>query len=254
MTKGVTLTQKGQELLEILERVFVDMKAFAGKCEEDEERRPRKIVIATSTALATYEIGDFILDYNEQHPHLRFDLIGKDEGLDVILYDFDLAIRPYDADAKDVHQEQLFTLERKLYASKEYLEKYGTPKTVEDLKDHELIARPIFHAEEEHFVDANWLLKLGKLRGEAHVACLGANSLEREIRAAKKGKGIIATYKELSIVRESNLVNILPEVSEEVPYFFVCPNHLKKDLEILEIKTYLKGRMALFCQGMKQVA
>jgi DNA-binding transcriptional LysR family regulator len=254
MTKGVSLTRKGEEFLSLLERVFVEMKAFTGKVEGD-EKRPRKIVIATSAALATYEIGDFIQDYNEQHPHLRFDLIGKDQALDVTLYDLDIAIRPYDKEPKNIHQEPLFTLEKKLYASKEYLEKHGTPQTIEDLQGHQLIARPILHAEEEHFADAHWILKLGKQQWEKHhTPYLGANSLEREIRAAKRGEGIIAAYKELSIVRESKLVNILPDVKEEVQYYFLCPDYLKADLEIQEIKTYLKGRMGLPCQGMRQVA
>ena len=253
MSKGITLTRKGEDFLNLLEQIFVDMKAFSDKLEGNQEH-PRKIVIAASTALATYEIGDFILDYNDEHPHLKFDLIGKDQALDVILYDFDIAIRPYDADAKDVHQEALFTLEKKLYASKDYLEKHGAPKTLEDLKDHPLIARSILHAKEECFSDANWLLKLGRPPGKAQTSCLGASSLEREIDAAKKGKGIIAAYKELSIVRESGLINILPDVRQETPYFFICPDYLKEDREILEIKTYLKGRMALLCQEMKQVA
>ena len=253
MTKGITLTRKGEEFMRILERMFMDMKAFTEKLEKN-EKQPRKIVVATSSALATYEIGDFILDYNAQHPYLKFDLIGKDQALDVILYDFDIAIRPWDGDARGVYQEPLFTLEKKLYASKDYLEKYGSPKTVEDLKDHQLIARSILHAQEERFADANWLLKLGRPRGEPHISCLAANSLELEIFAAQKGKGIIAAYKELSIVRESSLVNILPDIKEEMPYFFMCPDYLKEDREILEIKTYLQGRMALFCKNIYQVA
>jgi DNA-binding transcriptional LysR family regulator len=254
MTKGVSLTRKGEEFLSLLERVFVEMKAFTGKVEGG-EKSPRKIVIATSAVLANYEIGDFILGYNEQHPHLRFDLIGKDQALDITLYDLDIAIRPYDKDARNVHQEPLFTLQKKLYASKEYLEKYGTPQTVEELKNHHLIARPILHAEEEHFSDAHWVLKLGKQgREKPHVPYLGANSLEQEIRAAKRGNGIIAAYKELSLVRESNLVNILPDIKEEVQYYFLCPDYLKADPVIQEIKIYLKRRMGLPCQGMKQVA
>jgi DNA-binding transcriptional LysR family regulator len=254
MTKGISLTRKGEEFLELLERVFVDMKAFSGRCTKNEERSPRKIVIATSAALATYEIGDFILDYNEQYPHLRFDLIGKDQPLDIILYDFDIAIRPHGANTKNVYHEPLFALEKKLYASQAYLDTYGIPQTIEDLKDHALIGRTLLHAEEECFTDANWLLKLGELHKEQYTACLGANSIEREILTAQRGKGIVAAYKELSIVRESKLVNVLPGVREETQYDFICPVYLKEDPEILEIKTYLKGRMARFCQGMKQVA
>jgi hypothetical protein len=64
----------------------------------------------------------------------------------------------------------------------------------------------------------------------------------------------MAAYKELSIVRESNLVNILSDAKEAVQYYFLCPDYLKDDPEIQEIMTYLKGRVGLYCQGMKEVA
>src|SRR5690606_20287790 len=137
--------------------------------------------------------------------------------------------RPYDANAKDVYQEPLFTLEKKLYASQGYLEKHGTPKTVEDLKNHRLIGRFIPRAGEDPFSDASWLLKVARPSGEPYTACLDTNSLEQEIYLAKNGKGIIAVYKELSIIRDSGLVNILPDVKQEAPYSFICPIPLKDD-------------------------
>jgi DNA-binding transcriptional LysR family regulator len=95
-------------------------------------------------------------------------------------HDFDIAIRPYDADAKGVYQEPLFTLEKKLYASQDYLEKHGAPKTVEDLKNHRLIGRFILRAEEYPFSNANWLLKVGRPSGEPGCQFFGTGNLPRQ--------------------------------------------------------------------------
>jgi hypothetical protein len=174
----------------------------------------------------------------------------KGKALNVASNDFDIAIRPYDPNAKGVYQEPLCTFQKKLYASKDYLEKHGTPQTVEDLKDHRLIGRVILRAGEDPFADANWLLKVGRPSGEPYTGFLDANSLEQEIDLAKKGKGIIAVYRELSILCDSGLINILPDVRQEVPYSFICPDSLKGDPEIMNIKDYLKSSMVALYEGI----
>ena len=56
---------------------------------------------------------------------LIFEIISDDHVIDVVLNDVDIAIRPHDPHFKGVQQEALFTLEKRLYASSEYIEKYG---------------------------------------------------------------------------------------------------------------------------------
>jgi hypothetical protein len=56
--------------------------------------------------------------------------------------------------------------------------------------------------------------------------------------------------KELLIARESDLINILPDVKQEAPYSFICPISLKNDPEIIKIKDHLKSSMAALYEGI----
>lgn len=242
---GITLTRKGEELLTEIEPFFLRMKGFCGHTyiEIDGEKK-RKIRIVTTNAIAAYIIGDLMVSYQTNNPHLVFELIGEDHILDVILNDADIVIRPYDSQATGVQQEPLFTLEKKLYASKGYLEKYGEPKTVEDIKKHRLITTSLTNSKDYPFSDIQWILKLGMPEGKLHKPVFMSNSIECRINAAENGIGIIAGYDEMSIIRNSRLINIMPNIKDkETKEYFICPDYLKKDNEIINIKQYIIGKL-----------
>jgi DNA-binding transcriptional LysR family regulator len=240
---GITLTRKGEELLEMVTPYFLMAKGFFGPSymEVAGERR-RKIRIVTPHALAAYIIGDLMLDYNKENPRITFEIIGDDHEIDVILNDADIVIRPYDPLARGVQQELLFSLEKKLYTSRNYLDKYGEPQTVDDLKNHHLIVNS-FNPEQYPFSDILWILRLGLPKGKFHNPSFISNSLELAISAAKKGEGIVGTYEEMSIVKEAQLINILPNViDKKIECYFIYPNYVKEDSEIIALKTYLKNK------------
>ncbi len=237
---GVALTRKGEELLKHITPFFVAMRGFCSNNHPLESNGKRKIRIATTHAIAAYVLNDLLLDYNDNHPNLIFEIITDDHMLDIVLSDADIVIRPYDKNAKTAIQEPLFSLEKKLYASKEYLEKYGEPQKVEDLKNHCLITSSS-NPENYPFADIHWILKLGMPEGETNTASFLSGSLECLLDAAKKGKGIIGGYEAMSILRNANLLNILPDVKDKkIEWYLIYPEYLKEDKEIIDLKNYLK--------------
>ena len=261
---GIVLTRKGEELLLIVEHMFIDMKRFTSRNHAAQNRK-RRIRIASAHALAPYLLNGFILDYNRERPNLIFEVIATDENLNVIIQDIDLAIQVYNpkADPKrdreneqwQVIQEPFFTLEKKLYASQEYLEKHGGPQKVGDLKNHHLIVPSSPTPDAYPFDDAAWILGLGtgergrkgKRRGPAFLS----NSLECLVDAARQGKGIIGLYDKLAIVKNANLKNILPElVIRKQRVYSVYPAHHKDDEDVMGIKEYLRKRVEkMGCAG-----
>jgi len=241
---GVTLTHKGGELFKEVEPFFLRMKGFCGnKYVEINGEKKRKIKIVTTNAVAAYVLNDLMLDYRKNNSHLVFEINGEDHDLDVILNDADIAIRLYDPCALDIQQDFLFKLEKKLYASEEYLEEYGEPQTVEDLKNHLLIVTSL-KPEEYPYSDIHWILKLGMPAGKKHEPIFLSNSIECMINAAEKGVGIIASYEKMSIVKRSKLRNVLPDIREkELKIYFTYPDYLKKDPEIIKIRNYLHEKI-----------
>jgi len=242
---GIKLTRKGEELFDIVESTFIKFRSFTRNIHaETANGGRRKLRIATTHAITSYILDNLIFDYNEQRPELVFELISDDHLIDIVLNDVDIAIRPYDSIAKGVEQEPLFSLEKKLYASPTYLEKYGEPQKVEDLKDHCIIAHA--HPEEHPYSDINWILRLGMPEGQLNKPVFTSTSVESLVKAAKKGKGVIGSYEEMEIIKNSNLKNILPEVKAPlVKCYFVYPKHLAKDGEVQCLKTYLLEKLQI---------
>ena len=197
--RGVRLTLKGEELYSIIEPTFLGLTAFTRNTHAETNRnKKRKIRICTTHAIATHIIDDHILDYNKEHPHLIFELVTDDQMLDIVLNDVDIIIRPLDLEGRGIQQELLFTLEKRLYASSEYIEKYGEPQTVEDLKDHRLLS--FARADELPYADINWILRLGMPQNKLNEPVYMSSSIESIVKAAEKGLGIIANYPNMKIV------------------------------------------------------
>lgn len=256
---GIVLTRKGEELLLIVENIFIDMKRFTGQNYSSQSRK-RKIRIASGHALTSYLLNSFILDYNQERPDLIFEVISTDDALNVIVQDIDLAIQAYNpkADPKRdrenehwrVIQEPFFTLKKKLYASQKYLEKYGEPQKVGDLKNHHLIVPSSPAPDAYPFDDAAWILGLGAgergKKGKRRDPAFLSNSLECLVDAARHGKGIVGLYDKLAIVKNANLKNILPDlIVKKRQQYFVYPEHLKEDEDIIAIKEYLRRRVTI---------
>jgi len=250
---GVTLNRKGVELLEIVEPIFIGMKEFTSRGYVTlDQRQKRKIRIAMSRVLAAYIFNDFILDYNRDRTDIVFEVIGVDGAIDVVLQDVDIAIQPHDPMIEKVNcgvvQEPFFTLEKKLYASREYLKKYGEPQTVDDLRS-------------QHFVRSlrSELYSLDVMQKNIHLKSRGggvrnvvyeSDCLECLVEAAKQGKGIMGAYDQMTILKNSGLKNIMPYYSFQKSHqCFVYPGYHKEDQDILGLKEYLRKRVKVFEGG-----
>src|SRR5690606_1944593 len=114
---------------------------------------------------------------------------------------------------KGIQADYLFSLEKKLYASADYIKTYKKPQTIDDLRNHSFVA---FAQSESHpYSHKNWILSLGMPPGELRKPAYTSNSIESLIQAAEKGLGIVGSYEEFEIIKNSNLKNILPNVKDE---------------------------------------
>lgn len=240
--KGLDLTRKGEELFTVVEQSYVALKGFTYQLTAQDGKK--NIRIATTHAIAAYLLSDLIFEYNQIYPEVTFEIMADDHLLDIVLNDVDVAIRPYDSNANGIQQDYLFTLQRKLYASKDYLAKYGEPEKIEDLKNHFIIAP----AKTENFPysDLEWILKLGLPSGQKHIPVFSSTLIECLVQAAKNGMGIIAAYEVMSLIKDSGLKNILPTIKDQgVKEYLIYPNYFMKDPHIQEFRKFIQKKFTL---------
>lgn len=237
--RGVELTGKGQELFEIVERTFLDLKGFSHSTAiMVNSGKQRKIRISTTHPIAAYIINPYLIQYTQINPGIIFEVMAHDDIIDLIINDVEMAIKPFDLVTRGIIQELLLKLEKKLYTSQKYLDKYGIPKDVDDLKNHHIVAQT--DPRKHPYSDIHWILRLGMNLGEMHTPIFTSNSLECLIEAVKEGIGIISCYEEMSIVKDNNLIQILKDIAAPpVEWYCAYPEALRKDNQFQDFKDYL---------------
>ena len=99
-------------------------------------------------------------EFLKNFPKIQLSIYGSDIIPDLHSDEADAAICPFINSDDSLLQTHLMKFHLKLYASKEYLEKFGVPKTPSDLDNHCLLAYGD-HKTLHPFGEANWHLKLG---------------------------------------------------------------------------------------------
>src|SRR5208282_376611 len=128
---------------------------------KDRPRGPLKVTttVAFGSAWLTPRMREFL----DLHPEIEVTVVVDDNELDLSMREADVAIRMSPPRQPDLVQRHLMTVRYHIYASSEYLKRFGTPQKPEDLDKHRIV---IFGEEVRPPVRAiNWLWEAGARPG-----------------------------------------------------------------------------------------
>ncbi len=239
--RGLKLTEQGETLLKTVREVYSKL-AMAEAAVTDSLERPRGLLrITTTVAFGSIWLTERLKRFVEEFPEIDISLIVREDELNLSMREADVAIRMTVPRQPDLIKRPLFKLHHRAYASAEYLERRGRPKTFQDLDDHGLIA----YDETYHppFTDINWLLNAGLEKGRTRRPVLRVNNIYAMYRAAAAGLGIAALPDYMARLT-TNLVAILPDL-EGPTYqtFFVYPEELRHSRRIAAFRDFLLARI-----------
>ncbi|MDH3335483.1 MAG: substrate binding domain-containing protein, partial [Rhodospirillaceae bacterium] len=210
------------------------------KMRDSKERPWGPLRVTTTVAYGSIWLTPRIKDFLESYPEVDLSLVLTDDELDLSMRQADVAIRVRPPTQPDIIQRQLMKVHYRIYASPEYLKKYGMPNTPDQLDDHRLI---IYGEDATPPVsNLNWLLELGQTKKERRPA-LRVNNIYGIFRAVRSGLGIGALPDYMSRDAQ-NLVRVFPEI--EGPSFdtyFAYPEELKQSKRIGVFRDFLINRI-----------
>ena len=139
-TRKVSLTDAGlaaipscRQLLEIAE----DVQHLAA----ERSREPAGILrVTTSSSFADAQLTAALVDFQHQHEQVEIVLSVGDKATDLVAERVDLAVRITNNLDPTMITRPLARCYSMLCASPDYLERYGVPRTAEDLRQHRCIA------------------------------------------------------------------------------------------------------------------
>ncbi|WP_201540027.1 LysR family transcriptional regulator [Psychrobacter sp. 1044] len=138
-TRQSNLTQAGEQYYQKVHHILSEVDALNEETSGTPTRIEGTLKMTAPLSFGLMHLNDVIDEYANQHPELNFELDFSDRHTDLIEEGFELAIRIRELQDSSYQAKRLALIRYALCASPEYLERMGTPKTFDDLTEHEFV-------------------------------------------------------------------------------------------------------------------
>ncbi|MBY0354494.1 MAG: LysR family transcriptional regulator [Rickettsiales bacterium] len=243
-SRGLILTEQGEMLQRTVAEFFQKLSATENALMEVSERPQGKLRVTVPVALGTIWLIPLIKEFNVQYPEIHISLIVDDRELDLSMREADVALRLYPSRQPDLVQKQLITIHSSLYASNDYLRVHGMPSSLEELKQHRIIA---YHdGSGEDMTGMNWLIPEAAKEGIELEPYFSVNNVYGILRALKSGMGV-AALPDYMVARTKHVSQILDAIhGPPVEAYIVYPMDLKNSRRIRAFRNFVESKLTEF--------
>lgn len=237
--RGLLLTEQGELLYRTAGDVLMQLEAVQSSMADSKEKPSGTLRVTTTVGLGSTWLTSRISNFIDLYPDVDLQLIFDDEELDLGMRQADVAIRLRQPTQPDLIQRKLFTVHLHVYASPDYIQRFGSPSSIEDIDNHRVIT---FGEQAPAYLRAmNWLDTAGRTTSNPRRSVLKVNNIMAIKRAVQTGAGI-AILPDYIIDGGRNLVPILVDQEDKVPSFdtyFVYPSELKNTARVTAFREFL---------------
>ncbi|MEO5865531.1 MAG: LysR substrate-binding domain-containing protein [Sphingomonas sp.] len=134
-TRAFQLTPEGCVFYERVTRILADMED-AERGAGEGERPVGRVRLNTSASYATHVLSGVLPDFLDRYPDVTIDLVQTDLVVDLLAERTDVAVRAGPLKSSSLVARKLGDTAMLIVASPSYLDRYGKPKTADDLESH----------------------------------------------------------------------------------------------------------------------
>jgi DNA-binding transcriptional LysR family regulator len=147
-TRALSLTDAGAVLYEHCARIMEELeeaKLAVGRLQSE----PRGLLrISAPVAFGRLHIATVLPEFLAAYPELKIDMVTTDRFVDLAEEGYDVVIRIVDQPAPTLVARKLAPVNRKMVATPEYFQRYGVPRTPEDLEHHNCLTYTYFNPQD----------------------------------------------------------------------------------------------------------
>lgn len=216
--RGLTLTEHGTKLFTSTQHIMNEAEKISDAFKKRNTENLRGVLrILTTVGISSYYTVDVVKKFVHCHPNMHIKMNCELQTIDFRDYQADIAILPKPTQGSDYINKRIMDAHTSVYASRDYLQNMGTPKTIEDLVNHRLIAYRYDKLMELAGVDFH--VQAAKKVDPNLQPYLTINSLPGYFYAGAQGLGIIVMPDKHPFLKEANFVKILPELFIDIPIY-----------------------------------
>ena len=239
--RGLTLTENGEYVFKTAHDVISKLKEVESTLGDQKNKPTGKLTITTVRSFGTHWLTPRIQEFMTLNPEIEIELIFDDKELDLSTRQADIGIFMRRPKQLNYIQKKLVDIKYYIYGSYKYLEKYGMPKTINDLNKHRFISfgkgapSPVYNPD--------WALKLGIGDGKKRKSIMKVNSVMGLLLAVETGVGL-AALPEYLVTNSTNVIKVLPNSEGPITEaHFVYPQSLKNTARITAFRNFLFSKI-----------
>ena len=239
--RGLTLTENGEYVFKTAHEVISKLKDVETSLSDQKNKPTGKLTITTVRSFGTHWLTPRIQEFMQLNPNIEVELIFDDEELDLSTRQADIGIFMRRPKQLNYIQRKLVDINYYIYGSTKYLEKYGIPKTINDLNKHRFISfgkgapSPVFNPD--------WALKLGVKDNKKRKSIMKVNSVMGLLLVVESGVGL-AALPDYLVSSSTNVIKVLPNSAGPITEaHFVYPQSLKNVARVQAFRNFLYSKI-----------
>jgi DNA-binding transcriptional LysR family regulator len=181
--RGYIATPAGESVREHAERIEIDTLAVERIVASQDARLEGRVTVACIESVANSILAPCFAALHRDHPEVIIELVPATRNLSLPGRDADISIHQVRPDQHEVVVRRIGSIAFGLYASPDYLERFGIPDFTNGCVGHRVITLP---DDLSHLPQLRWL---AGLTAKAH-AVLKTGSYENRLYSALAGDGI----------------------------------------------------------------
>ena len=238
--RGLVLTEVGEQLFRTAHRMHWELQQVETQMSESQDTPTGPLIVTTTVGIGSAWLSSRLEEFLKLYPLIQLEIRLNDAELDLAMREADVAIRLHRPNQSEMIQRKLFTVHNHFYASKLYVEEFGTPTSAEQLDEHRIISfgEPV----PSYLGDINFLEHMGRTDSSPRRASLKVNAIYGMMQACRAGVGI-AMLPDYVVEEDDRLVQLMPET--ELPAyeaFFVYPPALKNSKRVGVFRDFLVAK------------
>ena len=238
--RGLVLTQEGESLYKTARDIHHNIEEVERSLSESRERPAGLLRVTTMVTFGAIWLTPHLKQFMDTYPDIDLQLILDDDDLDLAAGEADIAIRLHDPEQSDLIARPLATFHAHIYASPEYLDRCGTPVTLQDLDSHDIVTYGSTTI--STIRDLNLISHIGRT-STPREARLQVNNMYGILHAVEAGMGI-AILPDYLVHNRRRLVRILPDVDiASYNSFFCYPPELRGALRVTLLRDFLARQL-----------
>lgn len=174
-TRKVDLTRSGEKFYQRCKVIVKELDLAANDFIYDQKYPEGILKISAPHVFIQTCFSDIISNFLIQYPHIEIDLLFSENSVDINEHKFDIILK-VEEEITDVNTFTLNRYKRNFYATPAFLKKYGKPKSIEELRKHNI------------YLYSRSDLQNKIINSAPQLIC---NNIEILLELCKKNKGIL---------------------------------------------------------------